>query len=157
MTLDPNVGHIPGNGSGLRDEADSKPTLQDQPEQNLPLSAAEERALELEAAQNESRLVERLRASENISSRRNACRASSICSGGKEKSSGRSTGRREASVWKPCWINFGGEPVRVGTGACCAASRGCGDGLIQRWRRQSPICWSARNMCSWARPTARIR
>ena len=63
---DPNVGSIPGNGSGLRGQAQLKPTLQDQPEQNLPLSAAEERALELEAAQNQSRLVERLRASENI-------------------------------------------------------------------------------------------
>ena len=66
MTLDPNVGTIPGNGSGLRGQAQLKPALQDQPEQNLPLSAAEAQALELEAAQDQSRLVERLRASENV-------------------------------------------------------------------------------------------
>ena len=65
-SLDPNVGSIPGAGSGLSRQAPSKPALQDQPAQNLPLSAAEELALELEASQNQSRLIERLRASDNI-------------------------------------------------------------------------------------------
>ena len=65
-SLDPNVGSIPGAGSGLIRQVRSKPALQDQPGQNLPLSAAEELALELEVSQNESRLTERLRASDNI-------------------------------------------------------------------------------------------
>ncbi|HET9523762.1 MAG TPA: glycoside hydrolase family 15 protein [Terrimicrobiaceae bacterium] len=65
-SLDPNVGSIPEAGSGRSPQARSKPTLQHQPGQNLPLSAADELALELEAAQDQSRRIERLKASDNI-------------------------------------------------------------------------------------------
>jgi phosphorylase kinase alpha/beta subunit len=64
--LDPDVGSIPGAGSGSSHQTRSKPALQHQPGQNLPLSAAEELALELAAAKDRTLLVERLRASDNI-------------------------------------------------------------------------------------------
>jgi hypothetical protein len=38
---------------------------------------------------------------------------------------------KEPSPWRPCWISSGNEPVTVGTGACYAVSRDCGDGLTR--------------------------
>ena len=102
---DPNVGSIPGNGSGLRGQAQLKPTPRSA-QQNLPLSAAEER-LGVEAAQinrGSSSVCEPARIS---TSRRNACRASSICSGRAGEIPGRSNaggkhqpGNLAGSTWQ---------------------------------------------------------
>ena len=66
MSLDPNVGPIPEAGSSPCLEAAAVPPLQRNPDQNLPLSAAEELAVELEAEQDRARLIERLKASDNL-------------------------------------------------------------------------------------------
>jgi phosphorylase kinase alpha/beta subunit len=64
MTLDPRVGLIPKDG---RDRPPAwTPALQHHPDQNLPLSGAEELALELEGERDRTRLIERLKASANI-------------------------------------------------------------------------------------------
>ena len=66
MSLDPNLGPIPEAGSSPCLEAAAVPPLQRNPDQNLPLSAAEELAVELEAEQDRARLIERLKASNNL-------------------------------------------------------------------------------------------
>ena len=150
-------GRIPGNGSGLRGQAQLKPALPDQPEQNLPLSAAEEQALELEAAQDQSRLVERLRASENIYEQAE-CLQGLVQLLGREGEIPWTQQGPEGSISLETLLDQLWQRASQGRHwkRCRAASRGCGTGLIQRSRRRSPICWSARNMSSWARPTARI-
>jgi Glycosyl hydrolases family 15. len=97
MTLDPNVGSIPGNGSGLRGQAQLKPALQDQPEQNLPLSAAEGRPWSWKRPKinrGSSSVCEPARTS---MSRQNACKDSCNCWAAGAKFPGRNKGPKEAS------------------------------------------------------------
>ena len=64
MSLDPNVGPIPEVDGSLSHRPAQ--ILQHHPQRNLPLTAAEELALELEAERDRLRLVQRLKASDNI-------------------------------------------------------------------------------------------
>jgi phosphorylase kinase alpha/beta subunit len=66
MSLDPSVGLIPEVNADPGHQRQSTPDLRHDPGQNLPLSAADELALELEGERDRLRLVDRLRSSDNI-------------------------------------------------------------------------------------------
>jgi phosphorylase kinase alpha/beta subunit len=97
MSLDPNVGSIPGADAGLS-QTRSRVALQYQPGQNLPLSAADELALELEAGRDRSRLVERLKASDNIYEQAE-CLQGLVLSLGPERGNPLGT-ERDGGIWR---------------------------------------------------------